>query len=248
MGSFLGLNFVRPSTVRFFERMPDMSLAAAGFVLEEAQKAVQKRGRFALALSGGSTPRELYQLLSQPRFSNSFPWNKTHIFWGDERWTPPNNPDSNFSMAKDALLSKVPLPKSQVHPIETEGLESEKSAEEYEKLLRIFFTKNTGFDLMLLGIGPDGHTASIFPNGPALEEKTRWVMPVPAPQGILPRLPRITLTFPLINLSRKILFLSGFKDKEKVISEILESKSFLPASKAQAQEETHFYIQGKKDS
>ena len=239
---------MKPPIIRFFERMPEMSLAAAGFVLEEAQKAVQKRGRFALALSGGSTPRELYQLLSQPRFSNSFPWDKTHIFWGDERCTASNSPDSNFLMARDALLSKAPLPKSQVHPIETEGLESEKSAEEYEKLLRTFFATNSGFDLMLLGIGPDGHTASIFPNGPALEEKNRWVMPVPAPQGVLPRLPRITLTFPVINLSRKILFLSGFKDKEKVITEILESKSSLPASRVRAQEETHFYIQGKKDS
>ncbi len=228
--------------------MPEMSLAAATFVLKEAQKAVQQRGRFALALSGGSTPRELYQLLSQPRFSSSFPWDKTHIFWGDERWVPPNSADSNFLMAQDALLGKVPLPKSQVHRIETEGLESEKSAEEYEKLLRNFFAKNPGFDLMLLGIGPDGHTASIFPDGPALNEKTRWVMPVPAPQGILPRIPRITLTFPLINLSGKILFLSGFKDKEKVITEILESKSSLPAARVQSQEETHFYIQGKKDS
>ena len=225
-----------------------MSLAAADFVLREAQAAVEKQGRFSLALSGGSTPRELYQLLSQPRFSDLFPWAKTHLFWGDERWTPKDNPDSNFQMAQDALLSKIPLPKSQIYPIETEGVNAEKSAEEYEKMLRSFFAKKPGFDLMLLGIGPDGHTASIFPNGPALGEKTRWVMSVPAPEGILPRVPRITLTFPIINLSKKILFLSGLKDKEKVISDILELKSALPSARVQAQEETHFYLQGKKDS
>ncbi len=240
-------NFVKP-LVRFFDRMPEMSLASADFVLKEALKAVKKEGRFSLALSGGTTPRELYQLLSQPRFCQSFPWEKTHIFWGDERWTPKNNPDSNFLMAQDALLSKIPLSKSQIHPLETEGIAPEKSAEEYEKLLKNFFTKKPGFDLMLLGIGPDGHTASIFPNGPAVGEKTRWVMFVPAPEGILPRVPRITLTFPIINLSKKILFLSGLSAKEKVIFDILESKSSLPASRVQAQEETHFFIQGKKDS
>ncbi len=259
-----------------------MSLAAADFVLREAQAAVEKQGRFSLALSGGSTPRELYQLLSQPRFSDLFPWAKTHLFWGDERWTPKDNPDSNFQMAQDAFLSKIPLPKSQIYPMETEGVDAEKSAEEYEKMLRSFFAvtthvtptkvgvqssdfldsgfrrndkpeqllfaKKPGFDLMLLGIGPDGHTASIFPSGPALGEKTKWVMSVPAPEGILPRVPRITLTFPIINLSKKILFLSGLKDKEKVISDILELKSALPSARVQAQEETHFYLQGKKDS
>ncbi len=240
-------NLVKP-LVRFFDQMPEMSLVAADFVLQEAQEAVQNSGRFSLALSGGSTPRELYQLLSQPRFSHAFPWDKTHIFWGDERWTPKNNPDSNFLMVQDALLSKAPLSKSQIHPIETEGIKAEKSAEEYEKLLRDFFAKKPGFDLMLLGIGPDGHTASIFPNGPALDEETRWVLSVPAPEGILPRVPRITLTFPIINLSKKILFLSGIKDKEKVIDDILGARSALPASRVQAQEETHFFIQGKKDS
>jgi len=237
----------------FFEGMSALSIAAAEFICAEAKKAVAARGKFSLALSGGNTPRELYQLLAQSRFSATFPWDKTNIFWSDERCVSPDHADSNYHMAFETFLSKISIPKEQVYRIAGENQKPEDAAREYDNLLHNFFDlkkpavseMDASFDLTLLGIGPDGHTASLFPRGLAIQEKKIWVISVPAPEGILPRVPRITLTFPIINLSRKILFLASLKDKEGVIASILKTKSDLPAARIQALEGIYFYLQGK---
>ncbi|MGD9338197.1 MAG: 6-phosphogluconolactonase, partial [Syntrophobacterales bacterium] len=160
-----------------------------------------------------------------------------HIFWGDERCVSPDHPDSNFAMAFETLISKAPLPSENVHRVTTEGDLPKAAAREYEKSLREFFQDTAharvplafpSFDLILLGLGKDGHTASLFPGEPVLEEKIRWVVAV-AGTSASPAVPRVTLTFPVINQARCVLFLASGSDKRDVFQKILGS----PESAAQ---------------
>jgi len=184
-----------------------------------AEAAVQQQGRFAVALSGGNTPRSVYSLLAgEPK---QLPWERIHIFFGDERHVPPDHPDSNFRMASESLLSKVPIPEKNIHRIHAE-LDAEPAAAEYDQDLRDFFgLVNQGwprFDLIFLGIGEDGHTASLFPGSKALTETSsrvtaNWVEKF--------KTFRITLTFPVLNHAAEVVFLVSGASKSQILSEIL---------------------------
>src|SRR5512138_1644851 len=174
----------------------ELSLAAAELFASAASQAVQARGRFIVALSGGSTPQRTYEMLSRKPFRELVPWQNTHVFWGDERCVPANDPRNNSRMARQTLLDHVPIPLDQVHPMVCSSSTSEAAAV-YEALLRDFFAADRArFDLVLLGLGENGHTASLFPGAAALEEQQRWVAEVSMAEGDLHRL---TLTLVAIN-------------------------------------------------
>jgi 6-phosphogluconolactonase len=183
--------------------LEQLSHAAARLITQRALAAASERDRFTIALSGGHTPRRTYELLAAEPLWDQMPWTQVHVFWGDERYVPPDDPRSNQCMTRQALLDHVPIPPEQVHPIECEGSPGD-SAARYEQCLREFFGPTPRFDLILLGLGENGHTASLFPNTPVLAERVRWVAEVQPGERLLPR---ITLTVPVINRARAVLFL-----------------------------------------
>ena len=207
----------------------DLFQAAAEEVLRAATHAVAERGRFTIALSGGSTPRNMYTLIAA-NAATTLPWDRMFFFFGDERHVPPDDPESNYRMANEALLSKVPVPPANVFRIPAENPDADAAAEMYEQTLRKFFALAPGefprFDLILLGIGPDGHTASLFPETAALQEKTRLVV-----ANWVEKLntSRITLTLPVLNHARCVAFLVSGIDKAAALHEVLEGKA--PAEK-----------------
>jgi 6-phosphogluconolactonase len=186
---------------------------------------------FAVSLSGGSTPRRLYELLATPEIASRFPWNRTHWFWGDERFVPQDHPDSNYGMARDAFLSRVPVPVHNVHAIPTEGLSPEEAAVAYEATLKRFYGADTLapgrplFDVTLLGIGENGHAASLFPGQPALYETRRWVVAVIGAQFE----PRITLTYPALDSSRDVAFVVTGRGKRDVVARAQAGDRTIPA-------------------
>jgi 6-phosphogluconolactonase len=191
------------------------------------------QGRFAVALSGGSTPRPLYELLSAPPYREAFPWARTHWFWGDERFVPHDDPESNYRMVREAMLARAPVPAANVHPVPTEGLTPQEAALSYEKELHSFYGGPTLspdrplFDITFLGLGPDGHIASLFPHTAILGERTRWVGAV---IGARPE-PRITLTYPALESSREIAFLVTGEAKRPTLEGLLEGNLDLPAAR-----------------
>lgn len=205
-----------------FEDYEAMSQAAAALFSRSARQAVRTRGRFAVALAGGSTPARTYELLSREPYRERIPWGDVHIFWGDERCVPADDPRSNQRMARRALLDSVPIPPAQIHPIDG-TLAPDIAALEYDSDLRVLAQEKTGFlDLVLLGLGEDGHTASLFPGTSALDASNRWVLPVaPTPN----RLARITLTPQFINHARQIVFLVSGSGKVDVLRRVLEGQS-----------------------
>jgi 6-phosphogluconolactonase len=203
----------------------DLFQAAAEEVLRAATHAVAERGRFTIALSGGSTPRNMYTLIAA-NAATTLPWDRMFFFFGDERHVPPDDPDSNYRMANESLLAKVPVPPANVFRIPAENPDADAAAEIYEQTLRKFFGLAPGefprFDLILLGIGPDGHTASLFPETAALQEKTRLVV-----ANWVEKLntSRITLTLPVLNHARCVAFLVSGIDKAAALHEVLEGKA-----------------------
>jgi 6-phosphogluconolactonase len=198
----------------------------------EAGRAVDESGRFAVALSGGSTPREMNKMLAEGPYRLNIPWRKTHIFWVDERCVPQDSRASNFGVAKKDFITAVPIPETQVHPMKCESSPRE-SANKYEQVLRDYFSLTSGgmprFDLIYLGIGTDGHTASLFPGHQALNETEKLVTAV---KGGKPNVARITMTLPLLNQARHIVFLIVGTAKARTIQTILEDeKTHLPAQK-----------------
>jgi 6-phosphogluconolactonase len=187
---------------------------------------------FAICLSGGSTPRHLYETLATPAIAARFPWRRAHWFWGDERFVPHDDPDSNYRMTRDALLSRVPAPRENIHAIPTEGLSPEQAAVGYETTLKQFYGADTLapdrplFDVTLLGIGENGHTASLFPGQPALRETRRWAV---AALGAKSE-PRITLTYPALNSSRDVAFLATGEGKRDVVAQALAGAPAIPAA------------------
>ncbi len=217
--------------IRSYSSLVDLSRAAAEFVAELAETTITKRDIFTFVLSGGKTPRLLYEELAKHPLANRMDWQHTHLFWGDERCLPPDHPDSNFALASQALISKVPVPAENVHRIPAETVPPQAAAESYERTLNEFFhladTRGTvpalpSFDLVLLGLGEDGHTASLFPGTAALAERTRRVVAV-AGTGGSPPVPRITLTLPVINEAKCVLFLASGSQKRKAFREILDN-------------------------
>lgn len=206
-----------------------MASSAAELIRETAHNSIAQQGFFTLVLSGGKTPEKLFSLLADKSFSQGMPWEKTYLFWGDERFLSAESPDSNYKMADDLLLSKINIPERNIYNMIGNMSETpETNAEQYESKIRQFFherrSKIISFDLVLLGMGNDGHTASIFPNSGVISEKKKLVCAVPAPKTAKPAVPRITMTFPLINSSRKILFLISGQEK-KMIMERIQSSS-----------------------
>jgi 6-phosphogluconolactonase len=206
---------------------PDSDALARGAALqlmELSAAAVAERGVFTLALSGGSTPKKLYALLARDPAFASFPWAGTQLFFGDERHVPPGNAESNFRMVKETLLSSGLVPEGNVHRVFAELGDAAQAAAEYEAELRRHFTGDARlddfprFDAVLLGMGPDGHTASLFPGSPALEEKTKWVMSNPVEKF---KTDRITFTFPVLDAARAVLLLIAGADKAPMIRQVL---------------------------
>jgi 6-phosphogluconolactonase len=201
-----------------------------------ARDAIEARGRFLLALAGGSTPRRLYELLSNPPFVDRIDWSRTHVFWGDERCVPPDHTESNYRMVREALLDRVPLPQENIHRIHGED-DPHAAAQAYEEELHGFFGPGEGppersFDEVLLGMGNDGHTASLFPGTPAVTEQRRWVMAqhIEQPRSMW----RITLTPPVINAANDVDFLVTGAAKAQRLREVLEGnggKETLPAQR-----------------
>lgn len=212
-----------PYDVRVFSDLAALSRSAADFIADLARGTAASRPAFTMAISGGSTPKRLYELLSSPPFQDVIPWPKVHLFWVDERCVPKNHADSNYKLAFDAFLSRVALPEDNIHRIAGEE-EAEQAAEQYESALRTFFRDAPlpVFDLVLLGTGEDGHTASMFPGSGALREQKRWAMPV---YGGVPRLNRVTLTMPVLNNASRVLFLVSGRKKAGVVHEILEDNN-----------------------
>lgn len=202
--------------------LPDLdtlSHAVLQEIIANLKTAISNHGQFAIALSGGNTPSKLYSMwASTERYRNETPWNLVHIFWGDERYVSADDPLSNYRMTKETLLSHVPIPAENVHPVPTQLPTPEKAAEAYEAELKNYFGSGApAFDVTLLGIGPEGHTASLFPGSPALDEKTRWVLPVVAPAKPPNRL---TFTPVVLNQSKNTYFLAAGKDKRAILDAI----------------------------
>ena len=185
--------------------------------------AVDARGRFTMALSGGSSPRRFHTLLAA---QTDLPWDQMHFFFGDDRHVPPQNDESNYKMARETLFARAPIPPQNIHRIETELPSAADAAERYESALRDFFASDaTPFpvlDVVLLGLGPDGHTASLFPGTPGLDEKTRWVIANPVAKL---KTDRITFTFPVLNAARNVVFLVQGTDKADAVQAVLETQA-----------------------
>jgi 6-phosphogluconolactonase len=196
-----------------------LSWLAADLFVDTAAAAVKARDRFVVALSGGSSPAGLYRNLREKPLCTNVPWERTHVFWGDERCVPEDDPRNNARMAFDLLLNHVPVPRNQVHPISCER-SPQKGAAAYEMLIKDFFAPHTpSFDLILLGLGENGHTASLFPYNPILDEKERLVRELYlADQDMF----RVSLTAPLLNQARKVVFLVYGANKSHVLREVLE--------------------------
>lgn len=224
-----------------FESAEALARAAADWLCE---KAMASSGRFAICCSGGSTPRRLYELLAQPTVVTTFPWSRVHWFWGDERFVPHGHPDSNYGMTRVALLSKVPVPAANIHPMPTEGLTPEQGAAVYEKTLRDYYGAEVPdaarplFDVTLLGIGDDGHTASLLPGQSALEEARRWVVAVPSGRSE----PRITLTYPVLNSSRDAVFLAVGRGKRSIVRKARSGDRTLPAGRIEPVGRLHWFV------
>jgi 6-phosphogluconolactonase len=217
-------------------RDPESLARAAAARIAEAIAAAGGE-RIALCLSGGSTPKRLYQILAGPEFVQAFPWSRLHWFWGDERMVPPDHPDSNFGMAREALLNSAPVPPGNIYPIKMVGLFPAEAAATYERTLKTFYGAETLdparplFDIMLLGLGEDGHTASLFPGSATLDEEERWVVAEPRAHQS-PFVPRVTLTLPALGSSRLGLFLVAGASKHGPLQAIAEGRD-LPAGRVQ---------------
>lgn len=204
-----------------------LSRLAAEQVVRSAVEAVRDKGLFTFVLAGGSTPKNLYSLLASCNepFRAQLPWDSIHFFWGDERHVPPDHPDSNYRMALEAMLSGVPVPSENIHRIKSENRVAASAADEYEETLREFFRLTEGqlprFDLILLGIGPDAHMASIFPGSHSINEKNRLVV---APWVDKFKSSRITLTPPVLNNAAAVIFLVTGAEKAKALHEVLEGE------------------------
>jgi 6-phosphogluconolactonase len=211
---------------------PDAEALARGAALWLKDRIAPLQGRIAIALSGGSTPRRLFQLMGS-EFRGEFPWARMHFFWGDERFVPRDDPESNFRMANEALLSNVPVPPGNIHPVPTEGIGIDEAARAYERELQSFYgapALQPGkflFDVQFLGLGEDGHAASLIPGEPVLNERTRWVAAVAHGRPET----RITLTYPAIESSRHIAFLVSGAAKREILQEVRTRSADVPATR-----------------
>jgi 6-phosphogluconolactonase len=205
--------------IRIVEDADELAETAAGMIVDLATSAVAQRGRFTVALAGGETPRATYERLAVPPLSEVMPWARTFVFFGDERGVPADHPDSNYGMARRALLAKVPIPPRQIFRIPGEGSDPETVATDYARTIGEELKVRRGevprLDLVLLGVGIDGHTASLFPGSPVLKETFRIVAAVHAAAASIPE--RITLTYPILNAAACVIYLVSGAEKAKVV-------------------------------
>lgn len=218
--------------------------ALAQFVAEWLTgRALHSAGRFTLCLSGGSTPKRLFEILAGDAYRERFPWERTHLFWGDERFVPHDDKDSNYRMTREALLDHVPVPPAHVHAMPVGGTPAE-AALAYEQELRVYYGEETLestrplFDVTLLGLGENGHTASLFPGTSALQESLHWVAPVT--EGV-PQ-PRLTLTYPTLASSAVVAFLVAGKSKYDVLQRVWNGDRTQPAARITADGELHWFV------
>ena len=203
----------------------------------------QTLGNCAVCLSGGSTPRRLYELLAEPATAARMPWSRIHWFFGDERFVPADHPASNFGMVRTALLSRAPIPPANIHPIPTNLASPREAAAAYERTLKSFYgaasldPKRPLFAITLLGLGEEGHTASLFPDRPALAEDHRWAV---AAEG---EPERISLTFPALNSSAEAAFLVGGQAKRDILARVLAGDQRLPAARIRPVGKLHWFVE-----
>jgi 6-phosphogluconolactonase len=206
----------------------DLAARAAGRFLQVAGEAIRRDGRFTAALAGGSTPEKLYTLLAQPETAARVEWRQSALFLGDERFVPLDDPRSNYALIRRTLLAAATVPADQVFPVPVHLATADEAAAAYEETLAAVFgvadrRVPPRFDLILLGLGDDGHTASLFPHAPSLVVADRWV--VSSPPGTLPPpVDRITLTYPVLNAARRVIFLVSGEKKATVLQELLEGQ------------------------
>jgi 6-phosphogluconolactonase len=220
---------------------PALATAAADRVLA---RIAANPGRIAICLTGGSSPTKLYELLGTEAYRSRIPWDRTHWFIGDERFVPPSEPLNNMAVARGIFLDRL-APASHIHPIPTNNSLDE-SAERYQRELKLFYGADRLdpgrplFDVVLMGVGPDGHTASIFPDYPALAETERWVVGVPQAH-VEPFVPRVTLTLPALTSCREMLFEVAGSDKRAILTRVLDGEN-LPAARARSIGETIWLV------
>lgn len=207
--------------LRIYQNTDQLNLAAADSFVQAANEAVHERGRFTVALTGGSSPVQLYKLLAAAPYRGQIPWEKVFVFWGDERWVPLDDEKSNARMAFETLLNHVPVPKRHIYPMWAPEQAPEEFSRLYEQKLHDKLDANGSFDLILLGMGDDGHTASLFPGMGVLEEQHAWVS---AYYLKAQDMYRITLTAPLINKAKQIFVISYGPNKAHALREVLEGE------------------------
>jgi 6-phosphogluconolactonase len=206
--------------ITIFPDGEQLNYAAARCVVRVANESLAAHGRFTIALSGGSTPKNLYSLLVLELYRDQIDWTKAEIFWSDERCVPPDDAESNYHLAHEVMLSKLPIPTNQIHRMPADQNDQIAAAAAYEQELRRVFATDSipSFDLIQLGLGPEGHTASLFPHQASLQETQRLVMPVTVPK---PPPPRLTLTPPILNAAQHILFLVTGAEKAGAVRAVL---------------------------
>ncbi len=217
-----------------------LARAAAETIVETLRTAVTERGRASFGLTGGSTPRPLYRLLAA-EYRSALDWQQVHVFWGDERHVPHDAADSNYRLAAETLLAGLPVAEAHVHPAPTGGT-PEADARAYEQTLRAFFGDRPAFDLVLLGMGADGHVASLFPGSPALGETERWVVATEAPPAS-PVRERLSLTLPVLSAARTVLFLVAGEQKADAVGAVFRDPDRSPpAERVGAQERLLWFV------
>jgi 6-phosphogluconolactonase len=226
-----------------YHTFEDAEALAHGAAKWLSQRTWPAQGDFAVCLSGGSSPRRLYELLSEPEIGAGLPWDRVHWFWGDERFVPHDAPDSNYRMVHAALMARASIPERNIHPIATAGVSPAEAAVAYEADLKRFYGAETIdpdrplFELTLLGIGEDGHTASLFPGQAALAERRRWALAVTGPRSQ----PRITLTYPALNSSRDLAFLATGEQKRDAVARAQAGDAMLPAGRIRPAGGLHWF-------
>ena len=226
-----------------FEIFPDSAALARHVAEWMTSTALAAKGSFRVSLSGGSTPKTLYGLLASDEFRSRFPWQLVSWYWGDERFVPYDHPDSNYRMTREAMLAKAPVPPENVHPVPADGT-PEEAARRYERTLREAYGTATLdparplFDITLLGLGADGHTASLLPGQSVLDERTRWVMAVSHGRPEV----RITMTYPAIDSSRSVAFLVAGREKAAILNTIRGGDSALPAARVRPVGELIWFV------
>lgn len=215
------MNQNQKNNISVFQTAEALAQATAELIVKISMQAIEKRGRFVMSLSGGTTPEYLFTLLAKPAFRDQIPWNKTYIFWGDERFLPSDSKLNNANSAKILLLDHIAIPLKNINPISVE-IEPDKAAKQYENVIKKFFKKDSPrFDLILLGLGENGHTASLFPGSDVVFENKKLVSEVYVAEQ---QMYRITMTPALINQAYNIIFLVEGKRKAGILKAVLNDQ------------------------